>query len=178
MPLPPSPSDDTSVGEDDIKPPAKSYVQTSAEVHTQSITREEVRPQRTKEREKPIGRPVHRHMSDELPLPPPPPPSAFENLAPVVPPHRSGHSANTMKSWSIDSNYKRKSPRMMGGYGSGVTTPTSSHGPSYDGSGGSGYGTRRYVSYGTKRSSKQSPREEHRLQTSCSLPETPIFARG
>ncbi|XP_075149284.1 uncharacterized protein LOC142223302 isoform X2 [Haematobia irritans] len=176
LPLPPSPSDDTSVGEDDVKPPAKSYVQTSAEVHTHSVSRDEFRQQRSKEREKPVCRPVHRHMSDELPLPPPPP-SAFENLAPVVPPHRSGHSANTMKSWSIDSNYKRKSPRMMGSYGSGVTTPTSSHGPSYDGSGGSGYGTRRY-GYGTKRSSKQSPREEHRLQTSCSLPETPIFARG
>ncbi|XP_061391538.1 uncharacterized protein LOC133326939 [Musca vetustissima] len=180
LPLPPSPSDDTSVGEDDIKPPVKSYVQTSAEIHTHSVSRdrEEKRHPRTKEREKPIGRPVHRHMSDELPLPPPPP-AAFENMAaPVVPPHRAGHSINTMKSWSIDSNYKRKSPRMMGGYGSGVTTPTSSHGPSYDGSSGSGYGTRRYVSYGTKRSSKQSPREEHRLQTSCSLPETPIFARG
>lgn len=177
MPLPPSPSDDTSVGEDDIKPPVKSYVQTSAEIHTHSVTREEKRHPRTKEREKPLGRPVHRHMSDELPLPPPPP-SAFESIAPVVPPHRAGHSINTMKSWSIDSNYKRKSPRVMGGYGSGVTTPTSSHGPSYDGSSGSGYGTRRYVSYGTKRSSKQSPREEHRLQTSCSLPETPIFARG
>nr|XP_013119211.1 unnamed protein product [Stomoxys calcitrans] len=176
LPLPPSPSDDTSVGEDDVKPPVKSYVQTSAEIHTQSSSRDEFRHQRSKEREKPITRPVHRHMSDELPLPPPPP-SAFENLAPVVPPHRSGHSANTMKSWSIDSNYKRKSPRVMGGYGSGVTTPTSSQGPSYDGSGGSGYGTRRY-GFGTKRSSKQSPREEHRLQTSCSLPETPIFARG
>ncbi|XP_046801227.1 uncharacterized protein LOC111674534 isoform X2 [Lucilia cuprina] len=177
LPLPPSPSDDTSVGEDDIKPPVKPFVQTSAEVHTQSVSREELRPQRSKEREK--SRPVHRHMSDELPLPPPPPPpTAFENLPPAVPPHRHGHSSNTMKSWSIDSNYKRKSPRMMGGYGSGVTTPTSSHGPSYEGSGGGGYGTRRYVSYGTKRSLKQSPREEHRLQTSCSLPETPIFARG
>ncbi|KAM7350896.1 uncharacterized protein ACRADG_003894 isoform 2-T5 [Cochliomyia hominivorax] len=178
LPLPPSPSDDTSVGEEDIKPPAKAFVKTSAEIHTQSVSREELRPQqRSKEREK--SRPVHRHMSDELPLPPPPPPpTAFENLPPAVPPHRHGHSANTMKSWSIDSNYKRKSPRMMGGYGSGVTTPTSSHGPSYDGSGGGGYGTRRYVSYGTKRSLKQSPREEHRLQTSCSLPETPIFARG
>lgn len=171
------------MGEDEVKLPAKSYMKTSAEIHTQSMPRDEPpRHQRTKEREreKPVGRPVHRHMSDELPLPPPPPPpTAFENLPPVVPPHRSGHSANTMKSWSIDSNYRRKSPRMMSGYGSGVTTPTSSHGPSYDGgSGGGGYGTRRYVSYGTKRSSKQSPREEHRLQTSCSLPETPIFARG
>lgn len=177
MPLPPSPTDDTSVVEEDVKLPVKPYVKTSAEVHTQSVSREELRHQRSKEREK--SRPVHRHMSDELPLPPPPPPpTAFENLAPVVPPHRHGHSSNTMKSWSIDSNYKRKSPRMMGGYGSGVTTPTSSHGPSYEGSGGGGYGTRRYVSYGTKRSLKQSPREEHRLQTSCSLPETPIFARG
>lgn len=107
-----------------------------------------------------------RYLSNDLP---PLPPPAFENMAPVVPPHR-GHSANTMKSWSIDSHYKKKSPKMLG-YGSGITTPTGSQ---YEGS----YSTKRYVSYGTKRSLKQSPREELRLQTSCSLPETPIFARG
>lgn len=37
-------------------------------------------------------------------------------------------------------------------------------------------GTKRRT-YNTKRSC-QSPREEHHMQTSCSLPETPIFARG
>ncbi|KAL9930847.1 uncharacterized protein ACN427_000122 isoform 1-T2 [Glossina fuscipes fuscipes] len=173
LPLPPSPGDDSSEN-DDIKSPMTPYIKTTAaEVHTRSMSREELRQPSTKEREK--AKPVHRHMSDELPLPPPP--TTFENLPPAVPPHRSAHSTNTMKSWSIDSNYRRKSPRVMG-YGSGVTTPTSSHGPTYEGSGGGGYGTRRYVSYGTKRSLKQSPREEHRLQTSCSLPETPIFARG
>uniref|UniRef100_A0A1A9VZY2 Uncharacterized protein n=1 Tax=Glossina brevipalpis TaxID=37001 RepID=A0A1A9VZY2_9MUSC len=173
LPLPPSPGDDSSEN-DDIKSPMTPYLKTTAvEVHTRSMSREELHHSNTKEREN--IKPVHRHMSDELPLPPPP--TTFENLPPAVPPHRNGHSANTMKSWSIDSNYRRKSPRVMG-YGSGVTTPTSSHGPTYEGSGGGGYGTRRYVSYGTKRSLKQSPREEHRLQTSCSLPETPIFARG
>jgi hypothetical protein len=34
------------------------------------------------------------------------------------------------------------------------------------------------ASSGFPKRSAQSPREERRLQTSCSLPETPIFARG
>ncbi|XP_017855007.2 LOW QUALITY PROTEIN: uncharacterized protein LOC108608233 [Drosophila busckii] len=144
-----------------------------------------------------------RHFNDELPPPPapahqsasfadglpglPPPP-------PAVPPHRaSGHSANTMKSWSIDSQYRKRSPKLFGySSGSGITTPTglgtmpplpqppmSSTVMRQRGSViGTGSYQRRYINYGTKRSLKQSPREEHRLQTSCSLPETPIFARG
>ncbi|EDX05751.1 GD21633 [Drosophila simulans] len=93
-----------------------------------------------------------------------------------------------MKSWSIDSQYRKKSPKLFGHYssgGSGITTPTGLGPipplppPHFDGmAGGSGSYHRRYINYGTKRNLKQSPREEHRLQTSCSLPETPIFARG
>lgn len=37
---------------------------------------------------------------------------------------------------------------------------------------------RRYASGAFPKRAAQSPREERRLQTSCSLPETPIFARG
>lgn len=37
---------------------------------------------------------------------------------------------------------------------------------------------RRFISGAFPKRSAQSPREERRLQTSCSLPETPIFARG
>ena len=37
---------------------------------------------------------------------------------------------------------------------------------------------RRFVSGAFPKRAVQSPREERRLQTSCSLPETPIFARG
>ncbi|KAH8409990.1 hypothetical protein KR009_003790 [Drosophila setifemur] len=136
-----------------------------------------------------------RHFNDELPPPPAPAhqsTSFAEGLPapPVVPPHRltGGHSANTMKSWSIDSQYRKRSPKLFGHYssgGSGITTPTGMGPmpplppPPLDGmAGGSGSYQRRYINYGTKRSLKQSPREEHRLQTSCSLPETPIFARG
>ncbi|XP_039146949.1 uncharacterized protein LOC6733089 isoform X1 [Drosophila simulans] len=136
-----------------------------------------------------------RHFTDELP----PPPALSHQSAillegnggpPMVPPHRGtgGHSANTMKSWSIDSQYRKKSPKLFGHYssgGSGITTPTGLGPipplppPHFDGmAGGSGSYHRRYINYGTKRNLKQSPREEHRLQTSCSLPETPIFARG
>ncbi|KAH8298272.1 hypothetical protein KR018_012350, partial [Drosophila ironensis] len=142
-----------------------------------------------------------RHFNDELPPPPAPAHQAAAVFAeglpgpPVVPPHRAtgGHSANTMKSWSIDSQYRKRSPKLFGHYssgggGSGITTPTGLGAmpplpqPPADGmiggAGGTGSYQRRYINYGTKRSLKQSPREEHRLQTSCSLPETPIFARG
>lgn len=37
---------------------------------------------------------------------------------------------------------------------------------------------RRIIPAGYPRRQAQSPREERRLQTSASLPETPIFARG
>lgn len=145
-----------------------------------------------------------RHFNDELPPPPAPahqstsfaeglPGLSGPPIPPVVPPHRAGHSANTMKSWSIDSQYRKRSPKLFGyTSGSGITTPTglgqmpplpqASMGTTVSCEGGSVVGTgsyqRRYINYGTKRSLKQSPREEHRLQTSCSLPETPIFARG
>ncbi|XP_030381254.1 uncharacterized protein LOC115629078 isoform X2 [Scaptodrosophila lebanonensis] len=141
-----------------------------------------------------------RHFNDELPAPPPPAhqSSSYDvvlpcALPPAVPPHRlgGGHSANTMKSWSIDSQYRKRSPKLFGySSGSGITTPTGlgpmpplpappmGCGTTGSCEGGSGSYQRRYINYGTKRSLKQSPREEHRLQTSCSLPETPIFARG
>ncbi|XP_039950058.1 uncharacterized protein LOC120767834 isoform X2 [Bactrocera tryoni] len=159
LPLPPSPKDPILVNESNRSLGKGFKKTTTAEIHTPSSLGGEERRNRD-------NMSALRYLSNELP---PLPPPAFENMPPVVPPHR-GHSANTMKSWSIDSHYKKRSPKMLG-YGSGITTPTGSQ---YDGS----YSTKRYVSYGTKRSLKQSPREELRLQTSCSLPETPIFARG
>ncbi|EDW78191.2 uncharacterized protein Dwil_GK24870 [Drosophila willistoni] len=142
-----------------------------------------------------------RHFTDELPPPPAPAhqsASFAEGLTgvPIVPPHRGSGAAgaNTMKSWSIDSQYRKRSPKLFGHYssGSGITTPTGlgqmpplppppvPHMGTIGscGEGATGSYQRRYINYGTKRSLKQSPREEHRLQTSCSLPETPIFARG
>ncbi|XP_070140925.1 uncharacterized protein [Drosophila kikkawai] len=134
-----------------------------------------------------------RHFNDELPAPPAPAHQEVLPGPPMVPPHRvaggGGPSTNTIKSWSIDSQYRKRSPKLFGHYssggGSGITTPTGLGPlppmPAIDGmacGSGSGSYQRRYINYGTKRSLKQSPREEHRLQTSCSLPETPIFARG
>ncbi|XP_037958627.1 uncharacterized protein LOC119688066 [Teleopsis dalmanni] len=156
-PLPPSPTD---IPTDGLPTPYAKTTTTAAEIHNQSPG-EEIR---TKDNKSSL-----RRLKDDLPLSPP----TFENIPPAVPPHR-GHSVNTIKSWSIDSNYRKKSPKILG-YGSGITTPTGSQMPTCE---AGGYSTKRYVSYGTKRSLKQSPREEHRLQTSCSLPETPIFARG
>lgn len=44
---------------------------------------------------------------------------------------------------------------------------------------GQSYNSRRRLMSGAfPKRSIHSPREEKRLQTSCSLPETPIFARG
>lgn len=50
-------------------------------------------------------------------------------------------------------------------------------GPSAGG-GGSTNTRRRMIPNGFPKRVVQSPRDEHRLQTSLSLPETPIFARG
>ncbi|XP_053961276.1 uncharacterized protein LOC128865196 isoform X1 [Anastrepha ludens] len=158
LPLPPSPKDALLINESNRSLVKGFKKTTTAEIHTPSSLGDERRNRDNMN--------ALRYLSNDLP---PLPPPAFENMPPAVPPHR-GHSVNTMKSWSIDSHYKKKSPKMLG-YGSGITTPTGSQ---YEGS----YSTKRYVSYGTKRSLKQSPREELRLQTSCSLPETPIFARG
>ncbi|XP_051858061.1 uncharacterized protein LOC117577417 isoform X1 [Drosophila albomicans] len=147
-----------------------------------------------------------RHFNDELPQPPAPshqstgfpeglPGLSGLSIAPAVPPHRAGQcSANMLKSRSIDSQYRKRSPKVFSySSGSGITTPTGlghlppslSQPPMCTASsceGGSVPGTgsyqRKYINYSTKRSLKQSPREEHRLQTSCSLPETPIFSRG
>ncbi|KAH8286816.1 hypothetical protein KR044_003962, partial [Drosophila immigrans] len=147
-----------------------------------------------------------RHFNEKLPHSPAPvhqstgfseglPGISGPPKAPAVPPHRAGcHSTSTMKSWSIDSHYRRRSPKLCSySSGSGITTPTGpgqtplslSQPPictagSLEGGSVVGMGSYqlKYINYGTKRSLKQSPHEEHRLQTSCSLPETPIFARG
>ncbi|XP_037909499.1 uncharacterized protein LOC119650644 isoform X3 [Hermetia illucens] len=95
---------------------------------------------------------------------------SFEH-PPAVPPHRSQPSVNTLKTRSMDAGYTKKysssSSSHSGGPGTlpGDMPPTSSS-------------RRRLMSGAYPKRSAQSPREERRLQTSCSLPETPIFARG
>lgn len=89
---------------------------------------------------------------------------------PAVPPHR-GPSVNTLKTRSMDAGFS-KSYR-NGSYVSSPHTPGTLP-PELPGS----TSRRRLTSGAFPKRSAQSPREERRLQTSCSLPETPIFARG
>lgn len=100
---------------------------------------------------------------------------------PAVPPHRPVPGLNTLKTRSMDAGFSKayRSPSFNSNTGTG------------GGGGGGGHhpGTlppelpgmnsrRRLVSGAYPKKSMPSPREERRLQTSCSLPETPIFARG
>jgi hypothetical protein len=96
-----------------------------------------------------------------------------EHRAPAIPPHAP--SLNTLKTRSMDAgfakNYNRNGSLPMPSPRSpGQTLP-----PDLPSSTSS---RRRLMSSGFPKRSAQSPREERRLQTSCSLPETPIFARG
>lgn len=96
-----------------------------------------------------------------------------EHRAPAVPPHASAH-AYELKTRSMDAGFSKSyhrngslpmpSPRSPGTLPPDLPSTNSSR--------------RRLASSGFPKRSAQSPREERRLQTSCSLPETPIFARG
>lgn len=95
-----------------------------------------------------------------------------EHRAPAIPPHAP--SLNTLKTRSMDAGfskaYRNGSIPMSSPRSPGRTLP-----PDLPSSTSS---RRRLMSSGFPKRSAQSPREERRLQTSCSLPETPIFARG
>uniref|UniRef100_A0A182J3C4 Uncharacterized protein n=1 Tax=Anopheles atroparvus TaxID=41427 RepID=A0A182J3C4_ANOAO len=95
-----------------------------------------------------------------------------EDHPPAIPPHR-GPSINTLKTRSMDAGFS-KSYR-NGSFGSS----TSPHAPGTLPPDLPGCNSRRRViTGGYQKRTAQSPREERSLQTSCSLPETPIFARG
>ena len=93
---------------------------------------------------------------------------------PAVPPHRPVPGLNTLKTRSMDAGFSKayRSPSFN----------SSSSGSAGGGNPGTlppelpPMNTRRRGAFPKK--SMPSPREERRLQTSCSLPETPIFARG
>ena len=96
-----------------------------------------------------------------------------EHRAPAIPPHAP--SLNTLKTRSMDAGFSKSyrnngSLPMPSPRSPGRTLP-----PDLPSSTSS---RRRLMSSGFPKRSAQSPREERRLQTSCSLPETPIFARG
>lgn len=105
---------------------------------------------------------------------------------PAVPPHRPVPSLNTLKTRSMDAGFSKayRSPSfnsasgsvqggVIGGGGGGMIHPGTLP-PELPGMSS----RRRFVSGAFPKKSMPSPREERRLQTSCSLPETPIFARG
>lgn len=87
--------------------------------------------------------------------------------APVVPPHKDSVS-NSLKTRSMDAGFSR-------GRRSNFSTTSSRNVPSERRTLPTELQEKRRAYH--KRSS-HSPQEEHHLQTSCSLPETPIFARG
>ncbi|XP_021700249.1 uncharacterized protein LOC5577722 isoform X2 [Aedes aegypti] len=90
---------------------------------------------------------------------------------PAVPPHR-GPSINTLKTRSMDAGFSKS-------YRNGSHASTSPHAPGTLPPDLPGCNSRRRViTGGYQKRTAQSPREERSLQTSCSLPETPIFARG
>ncbi|XP_058456016.1 rho GTPase-activating protein gacU isoform X2 [Malaya genurostris] len=94
-----------------------------------------------------------------------------EDHPPAVPPHR-GPSINTLKTRSMDAGFSKS-------YRSGSHTSTSPHAPGTLPPDLPGCNSRRrIITGGYQKRTAQSPREERCLQTSCSLPETPIFARG
>lgn len=95
-----------------------------------------------------------------------------EHRAPAIPPHAP--SLNTLKTRSMDAGFSKS-------YRNGsvpVTSPRSPGRTLPPDLPSSTSSRRRMMSTGFPKRSGQSPREERRLQTSCSLPETPIFARG
>ncbi|XP_039431827.1 uncharacterized protein LOC120414646 isoform X6 [Culex pipiens pallens] len=96
-----------------------------------------------------------------------------EEHPPAVPPHR-GPSINTLKTRSMDAGFSKS-------YRNGSHASTSPHAPGTLPPDLPGCNSRRRViTGGYQKRTAQSPREERSssLQTSCSLPETPIFARG
>lgn len=87
---------------------------------------------------------------------------------PAVPPHREA-MGNSLKTRSMDGGIGR-------GKRNNINSSSRLNAPERRTLPTDLPGTKRRT-YNTKRSC-QSPREEHHMQTSCSLPETPIFARG
>nr|XP_023012011.1 uncharacterized protein LOC111502228 [Leptinotarsa decemlineata] len=105
-----------------------------------------------------ILHPVMKTRADTLPI---------SNEQPVVPPHREPIS-NSLKTRSMDVNYNR-------GRRSNFFTSSNRNIPPERRTLPTDIQDKRRP---YQKRASQSPQEEHHLQTSCSLPETPIFARG
>lgn len=102
-------------------------------------------------------------LQDEFPpLPPSPGPEDF--LRGIHNISRGGPSLGSLKTRSMDANFSqsyRYSPQSPGTL---PDLPTNS--------------SRRRVTCGFPKRAAQSPQQERRLPNSCSLPETPIYAKG
>lgn len=170
-PLPPSPQDE-SPDNDGFPPlPASPLHEQQQEMHIRGIGDNYLEHHRMRSRNRASGSnsntdSYHRDSSNP----------------PAVPPHRPVPSLNTLKTRSMDAGFSKayRSPSFNsattnsngGGVGAGNhpgTLPPELPGMN---------SRRRLVSGAFPKRSMPSPREERRLQTSCSLPETPIFARG
>lgn len=163
-PLPPSPTDDSSPEHDGFPPLPPSPLHEQPEIQRKDVFNTDIRI-----RSRHLGKGGEGYYH-----------SAHRDNAPVVPPHRQAPSLNTLKTRSMDAGFSKS-------YRSPSFNSTSSGGSS--GGGPHHPGTlppelpgmnsrRRLVSGAFPKKTMPSPREERRLQTSCSLPETPIFARG
>lgn len=101
----------------------------------------------------------------------------YSDQPPVVPPHAHGvPSLNTLKTRSMDAGFT-KSRRSSDNYLTPSPQERSAETLPQD------FSVRHVIRHSktgaTPKRPIHSPRSsEHRLQTSCSLPETPIFARG
>ncbi|CAH1113810.1 unnamed protein product [Psylliodes chrysocephalus] len=107
-----------------------------------------------------ILHPVHKSRADTLPN---------SNEPPAVPAHKEPGS-NSLKTRSMDVNYSRGRRTTF------FTSSSRNNIPSERRTLPTEFQEKRRPFQ--KRASQQSPQDEHHLQTSCSLPETPIFARG
>lgn len=104
-----------------------------------------------------IVHPLEKTRADTLPT---------SSEPPTVPPHRDPVS-NSLKTRSMDANYSRGRRNFYSSSSRNIqerrTLPTE---------------LQESKRKPFQKRSAHSPQEEHHLQTSCSLPETPIFARG
>ncbi|CAG9862701.1 unnamed protein product [Phyllotreta striolata] len=107
-----------------------------------------------------ILHPVRKSRADTLPN---------ANEPPAVPAHHLQTVSNSLKTRSMDGNYSR-------GRRTNFFTSSSRNVPPERRTLPTEFQEKRRPFQ--KRASQQSPQDEHHLQTSCSLPETPIFARG
>lgn len=168
-PLPPTPSSDESPDNDGFPPlpPSPMHEKQQQEMHIRGDSYMEHHRMRSRQRGQGTATVDSYHRDSSNP--------------PAVPPHRPVPSLNTLKTRSMDAGFSKayRSPSFNSATGGGGGGGSGGHHPGTLPPELPGMNSRRrLVSGAYPKKSMPSPREERRLQTSCSLPETPIFARG